>query len=124
MLGRDRKLRAPVSLVAFSLLALATLGPLGSLGCDPPMPQMPQFPKAEAPAVEPPKVEPPQAPTVPQTPTMPQGGGNCCIRGGALAKEKCQGGERCCIKDFDDSDACESHRGFWFFNKDGCAGAC
>lgn len=122
MLARDRKLRGPLSLVAFTLLALSSLGPLG---CEPPMPPMPQFPKAEAPAVEPPKLPEPQAPTAPKTPSMPQGGGNCCLRSGnPVAKDKCAGSDTCCVKDFDNSDDCEANKGFWFFSKDGCAGAC
>ncbi len=121
MLARDRKLRGPLSLVAFATLALSSLGPLG---CDPPMPPMPQIPKLEAPAVDIPKPPEPQAPTAPKAPAMPQGGGNCCLRGGQIAKDKCGGSETCCVKDFEDSDDCEAHKGFWFFSKDGCAGAC
>lgn len=91
----------------------------------PTAPAPPTFTVPEAPTVEAPKVEPPQAPTPPETPALPAGGGNCCLRAGnAKAKSKCGGAESCCTPAYESSGDCEDAKGFWFFSKEGCAGAC
>jgi hypothetical protein len=88
-------------------------------------PALPTFTVPEAPTPSVPTVEPPQAPTPPQTPGMPGGGGNCCLRAGNPHTGKsCAGAASCCTPDYTSSGDCEDAKGFWFFSKDGCAGAC
>jgi hypothetical protein len=91
----------------------------------PSAPAMPTVTVPEAPSVEPPKVEPPQAPTPPQTPGMPGGGGNCCLRvGNSNIKKKCQGAETCCTPDYESHGDCEDAKGYWFESKEACEGGC
>ncbi len=78
----------------------------------------------EAPTPTVPSVDPPQAPTPPETPAMPGGGGNCCLRGGPNVGKKCAGGATCCTGDYKNSSDCADAKGFWFYSKEGCAGAC
>ena len=134
MAGFARRFRfLLLAFVALSLIGAAALG----VACTPPtaptapdpgappeVPKMPEFPKAEVPSAEIPKIEAPQAPTLPQTPKLPAGGGHCCLRSGKAVKEKCGGAERCCTNDYESSSDCEDVKGFWFFEKDGCAGGC
>jgi hypothetical protein len=91
----------------------------------PTAPALPSVTVPEAPTVEPPKVDAPQAPSPPDTPALPNGGGNCCLRvGNPNTKSKCAGAESCCTPDYDSAGDCDDAKGFWFEEKDGCAGAC
>jgi hypothetical protein len=90
----------------------------------PTVPTVPTFQLPSAPSVDVPTVEAPQAPTPPDTPALPGGGGHCCLRGGPAVGEKCGGAATCCTPDFKNSSDCEDAKGFWFFSKEGCAGAC
>ena len=72
---------------------------------------------------------PPELPAAPEGPEPPgeannflPGGGNCCIRNGALLQSKCDG-KACCAEKMDE-DACTKAKGNWFFTPEGCAGAC
>ena len=90
----------------------------------PTAPAMPSLQLPEAPTVAAPSVDPPQAPTPPDTPALPGGGGHCCLRGGPAVASKCGGAATCCTPEFKNSSDCEDAKGFWFFSKEGCAGAC
>jgi hypothetical protein len=84
------------------------------------IPQAPEVPSFEPPAK--PELATPDAPVVPLPPG--QGGGNCCLRTGVLLETKCGGAASCCVKEIDDMGDCEDAKGFWFFEEEGCAGAC
>ncbi|NUO50326.1 MAG: hypothetical protein HOV80_15840 [Polyangiaceae bacterium] len=105
---------------------------LAIVGCLPTAPDVPsETPKLEIPqAPEVPSFEPPAkpelaAPDAPQVPLPPgQGGGNCCIRTGVLLETKCGGAASCCVKAIESMGDCEDAKGLWFFEEEGCAGAC
>jgi hypothetical protein len=107
--------------VSITALFAALSAILWVLACGaPPLPQL-QLP--QVPSAEPPQIQLPSAPELPVQPATPEGGGNCCLRTGAVVKDKCAGSDRCCIGDWEE-DECEVNKGYWFFSKEGCAGAC
>ncbi len=124
------KLRRSAATILFSALALVLSGPVGCL----PAAEVPQAPQLQGPTLpaspEIPEFQPPElpeakAPDAPELPIPPgAGGGNCCIRTGVLLTAKCKGASSCCVKDLDSQGDCEEAKGFWFFEEEGCAGAC